>query len=375
MSDDFLGSIGGEPAEFAPAPTRSFKAWHRPRKQWVRRNQWVRHILEVFPDLPPTLSYLSLPGDDLLDVRFLHDEVCEGTETKLRYLGFNSSMNPTSASIAQASSQEFSVNRLFNIDERSDIVADLLESVAQENSIGHSKVRTHGPFDIVNLDFTGGVAVATPVNRPNIFAALRVLIENQSKRTDDSLLFLTFRFDDQQVDQQIREKLDSALAQMIDDCGSLGAAIDNLWEVREDGTREPPLDAGTRLLLGFACWLAQVCDGLRLEAFIESAYTYKVRPQEAADDLASFAIRLKPIRILEEDPYGLAQGEPSVSRELSFCKVVAKVPARIRHAKSVDAKLRGDASVRGEMVEESSKLLEAAGWDVSEYSAWAATYP
>ena len=71
---------------------REFSSWHKPRKQWIRKYQWLHEIgillkgIKFRDDRP--LKYLSLPGDDLLDVRVLH-ELCVRQKLSLRYLGFS----------------------------------------------------------------------------------------------------------------------------------------------------------------------------------------------------------------------------------------------------------------------------------------------
>src|SRR4051794_33064978 len=85
---EIFGQLDVAPTE----PTRKqFMPWHRPRKQFVRREQWwelVRRLYEGRPDGAP-LRYLGLPGVDLIDLRYLHDRVCNPVGRPLRFLGFN----------------------------------------------------------------------------------------------------------------------------------------------------------------------------------------------------------------------------------------------------------------------------------------------
>src|SRR5687767_14563357 len=78
--------------QHATLPLRHVKPWHKPRKQWIRRNQWLKEMSDLCELLKfrerQTLRYLSLPGEDLLDVRVLR-ECCVARQLKLKYLGLN----------------------------------------------------------------------------------------------------------------------------------------------------------------------------------------------------------------------------------------------------------------------------------------------
>ncbi|HDR2372831.1 TPA: hypothetical protein QCH90_004292, partial [Enterobacter asburiae] len=69
-----------------------FMPWHHPRKHLVRLEQWVYFINKLldkhFKD-KKNLKYFSLPGDDLLDIRTIHDEICLERNITLQFLGFN----------------------------------------------------------------------------------------------------------------------------------------------------------------------------------------------------------------------------------------------------------------------------------------------
>lgn len=75
--DEFSVAELGIP-EYKPVgerPPRAFEAWHRPRKQFVRRSQWVATLRDIYVDRDPAerINYLGLPGTDLLDLRVLYE--------------------------------------------------------------------------------------------------------------------------------------------------------------------------------------------------------------------------------------------------------------------------------------------------------------
>jgi hypothetical protein len=101
-ADDIFGASDYE----APKPKKKeFLPWHKPRKQYVRRYQWCEQIKKLFAPVPTddvastgetTLRYFGLPGIDLLDLRYFHDQVCEPSQLRMRFLGFNKGANPES---------------------------------------------------------------------------------------------------------------------------------------------------------------------------------------------------------------------------------------------------------------------------------------
>src|SRR5712671_1554546 len=96
LSEDIVGV--GE-YRFSVPGKKNFLPWHRPRKQFVRNDQWCHYIQELLKELnmdSGTLTYFGLPGVDLLDVRYFGAVVCEPRSLKLRFLGFNSAAAPDS---------------------------------------------------------------------------------------------------------------------------------------------------------------------------------------------------------------------------------------------------------------------------------------
>jgi hypothetical protein len=58
----------------------------------VRLEQWVYFINDLIDKKIKQidkLKYFSLPGDDLLDVRTIHEEICIRRQIQLHFMGFN----------------------------------------------------------------------------------------------------------------------------------------------------------------------------------------------------------------------------------------------------------------------------------------------
>src|SRR4051812_11343828 len=90
---DILGALPF--VEYAPpvsedrVPPPPLKPWHRPRKQLVRKRQWLGALRELLDgaaaDIP--VSYVGLPGSDLIDLRLMREE-CQEHGLTFFYLGF-----------------------------------------------------------------------------------------------------------------------------------------------------------------------------------------------------------------------------------------------------------------------------------------------
>ena len=84
--DDLTTGIFGD-VEFAQPRTapKEFKPWHKPRKQFVRREQLSALLLRLYENRKPrdSLRYLGLPGTDLIDLRYLHEQLCRTKDRQL----------------------------------------------------------------------------------------------------------------------------------------------------------------------------------------------------------------------------------------------------------------------------------------------------
>ncbi len=75
-TDDLISDVVPNNLQHEQFPQKEFKPWHRPRKQWIRVKQWKQETLRLVDAITLTdrpLTYLSLPGDDLLDVRVIYE--------------------------------------------------------------------------------------------------------------------------------------------------------------------------------------------------------------------------------------------------------------------------------------------------------------
>src|SRR5437016_4691131 len=118
-------------------PKRAFLPWHKPRKQFIRELQWNADVKRLctkhlkFKDDRP-LHYLSRPGDDLLDIRMLH-QCLSGMGRQLKYLGLHES-HGASEPRTWLNVSKNEVNSLAGIWGGSTVIHDLFQQIANKNS-------------------------------------------------------------------------------------------------------------------------------------------------------------------------------------------------------------------------------------------------
>lgn len=183
--------------------------WHKPRKQWIRENQWGKaagRLLNSINFDGRPLYYFTLPGRYFLDVRHLH-EICRKKNVMLRFLGFDSSRS----SDARISIGMDEVWRLEHIDKLSVLSADRVEDI-KSGSMAYKTLETFPNFDIVNLDLCKTVADGKPLTNASCLSAISTIVSLQShRRTQPWYFYLTTRTDSTLVDSEVMTRLRQVL--------------------------------------------------------------------------------------------------------------------------------------------------------------------
>ncbi|MBK4119347.1 hypothetical protein JHE03_23990, partial [Pluralibacter gergoviae] len=199
MSDqNFLDGLFDEIKESPEgrATKSTFSPWHHPRKHLVRLEQWVYFInflLEKKIKKTEKLKYFSLPGDDLLDVRTIHEEVCIKRQIKLHFMGFNDHESDSSRE-QNANISLTEVRALSNIDPESEYHNNNILNIVTKNSLAYQRFKSFGGFDVINLDFCDSITHKKPAERnPNHYNLLTKIIQLQNHRDNPWILFLTTR--------------------------------------------------------------------------------------------------------------------------------------------------------------------------------------
>lgn len=367
---------------FPKRKERKFQPWHRPRKQYVRRAQWCREISNLARDLKRTkgelseIRYLTLPGNDLLDIRQIAETICAPQQIELRYLGFNSAAIPTAEDQPELDGAQFSINRMDWIQRQSEVFAGDFRRVADTRSVPYQRMKRDAPFHAINIDLCGGFAGREKDQGvPNYFTALRAILHNQARFDEPFLLFITTRMDDDNVAEEVKETLLRLAQEIHDTCLGYSAAFADAWGVQEgDAPVLVPqvVDTSEAFMLGLTQWIISNAISFELKASVRSFMTYRTGLGVGEDDIVSLAIRLKREVVLPPDPHELGQPfNASPSQAERQCEQSAIVPERVSKRTRVDALLRTQAEEFERCIGESSALLGSAGYDPVEYRTWA----
>lgn len=375
--DDLRALLGDGPVPFPARTEREFQPWHRPRKQYVRSFQWSRELGFLARDLglDSELRYLTLPGNDLLDIRHLAESVCTPRGLRLRYLGFNTAAFPSDEGQSGLNSAQFSINRMEHINPESQVFPGDFRQVGDTRSIPWQRVRSAGPFHAINLDLCGGFAGREKAEGiPNYFAALQALLQNQTSSDQDFLLFITTRMDDDSIDTEVKASLNEVAQSIHDTCEAYASEFASAWGLPADGqpVRLPELvGSAETFMLGLTQWIVSQGITHGLKAFVRSFMTYRTGSENGDDDIVSLAIRFKPDPFVQPDAQGLVKTvtvEPSADEKA--CEQSAIIPQRVSNRVLVDEILRTQAQEFERCMNEASSLLAAAGYDATAYRDW-----
>lgn len=374
--------LGAEPEHggFEEMKTR-FERWHHPRKQFVRIRQWCAAVrlligeLNLGPGEP--FSYLTLPGNELLDIRALQG-VCAREGVPLRYLGFNSVGKGTSQQ-AELNLAHNQVRELDGIHPFSAIVEERLEAVANDLSPASRRTREFGPFHAINIDLCDSIALRDiDDRRGSTLGVVAKLLELQLQTTAPWVLFVTTMAQPGLVSPRAREGFMGAISANTAASEDFKAELAQLVSSNAD-----QLDAGLE-----AAWQGQDPDFLRLfctglgkwllsllsqaapprNLSLLSSYYYRVGPD--GPDMLSIAFRCDtPAQVLR-DPHGILdqpQGPPPFS-EVQLAIDMAK---GLHGSADLDCMLRDDPGLAEQLIAQAGRLMSSARFSVPAYEAWA----
>jgi hypothetical protein len=320
----------------------------------------------------------------LLDVRDLAP-VCARNGIKLKFLGFKSGAEREEEDRLQLSLN--AVRDLPGIHDRSQVIQDRLQNMADERSIAYDRADEYGPFDVVNFDLCESVAAPACAAEPRYFDAISRLVAIQRGQRNPWLLFLTTRADKRGVDSASLERLaagicansrnhtpfESRLGRFCEGIAASifqnqSAALVTKWLY----DKVSPLFFLKLFGLGIGKWLLALslraepnCNMTMLPTFF---YSVGGEP-----DMLSLAFLFEPGPRFAHDPSGLATFVPAPT-PLNEGRLATDIIEQMARAENVDDILICSPEAAAQMIREAGSLLESAGYQRSAYSAWAKEY-
>lgn len=386
VSDDLTAGVIPKNIQHEQLPPKVFKPWHHPRKQWVRVKQWKQEILRLVDALTLTdkpLTYLSLPGDDLLDIRVIY-EACERKEVKLRFLGFNSTTGNDPAIGAERSLSIAEVVSLPLIDDNSLVVRDRLESIANKTSVGFKWVRDYGTFDVINIDLCD--SIAAPGQRrgsgPNYYDVLLSLLGHQvNTRTTPWLFFLTTRCGSGDVHTEDVKKLYECVKNNIARSEAFCSIMAELFGLDkfdekslEDIQQQTSFPAFMQMFcIGFGKWLLQTMMTGVPPSKVKMLTSYYYQVTEPGD-MISVAYRFDPVPQRPTDAAGLTSRPAPPTHVLHDAEIqlAVTIVERTRSLVDVDNTLSTSAEDMERMIASTESLLRNARYPIETYRDWVA---
>ena len=358
-------------------PEREFQPWHRPRKQFMRRQQWatlLKNLYDGRPDADP-IRYLGLPGVDLIDLRYLYDEVCRAVERPLRFLGFNTEAQPGSAAQIELNLSLDEVRHLPNVDPSSDVIHDDFRRLAAPTSIAWNRAVRLGPFDVVNVDLCDGVASDPPYLEGSMYAALAQLAALQARNHQPWLLLITARIARGLFDHVAETSLMELFRLNVEQCGeTFVTACSDLLE-SDPSTIDPAKcsepDYLCLMIVALGKWLSALVQAHGPhEVELASTQGYRVDPSAPCEDLVSLAMRFTPVIAPSANPLA-----PQAPTAIDECETAAGIAKRTSARKNLDEILGNDGELYEALTIETETLLTAARYDLAAYRPWLGTSP
>jgi len=363
-----------------PLPTtlepRPFKPWHRPRKQFVRRKQWVDLFARLLDDLPKRsddnayASYIGLPGSDLLDVRMFADK-CASRGLQLRYLGFDRTAAEDSVESAYLYLSRDELWKSGNVHRESLVMPDDVSQLGNVRSLAYSTANRLS-FDVVNLDLCGS-ATNEPGGEVNtLYEALMNLMRVQSKREEPWLLLFTATFSrENQSDSGVANagRLMRSLRDRLDGCvDAMNAARETIW-LGQDGSF-PDVDScdpytySRLLVLSFVTWLCGVGRKIRSSRFeLASVQGYRINAYHLTPNMFSFAIRVTPQEPVVQDEACLLPPPKPIDE----CAELTQHVDRLGRVVDVDRVLHQDNDLFEQMRNDMANFLVGLRYDRQAY--------
>ena len=370
--DDLKAGIFGNLQYVRPqTPPKKFRPWHRPRKQFVRREQLVGLLLRLYEQREPAapLRYLGLPGTDLIDLRYLHEQLCSANGRPLRFLGFNTEALPGSPAYVDLNVSLDEVHRLGNVDPQSVVLHDDFRRISNAKSLAWRRTQELGPFDVVNIDLCDGLASDPPQSDESVYKALDQLMAYQARNLNPWILLVSTRIRHGMFDADAEERLVDLFYENVDTCEGFAEACEQLLDM-DVKSIEPATCSDADLLkimtIAICKWLSKLVRGhARNHVELASAHGYRVSPVATQEDLVSLALRVEPDIAPSQDPF--SPTVPTLEDECTTAKAILRRSAR---RLDVDTILEKDRDLYEELIGETQQLLKKARYEEASYRAW-----
>ena len=358
-----------------PLPLDELKPWHRPRKQYIREQQWRYYVERLIRTLNrrPSLSleagklkYFSLPGIDHFDVEIV-GKVAQDAGLKLEALGF---LSEAEKKPVRARSQ-FRADSLIKrglMEDTSVTIPYRIQDIMQKNSQAYCEVKNRVPFHIINIDACGSIAPPSAEHSNRIITAIHRLVELQLNRMRDPwLLFVTTNVQLGNLSCEVRSKLEEMIKLNAENSDAFKqGAINCLGGGNTDALEDTinhannPLKFHSLFSLGFSKWLLHNAKCAKWDVECLQFYGYSTAPVSDQISMPCLAYEFKPRPIILIDPVKiveLPETEPVEEIDYSMQAI-----ASTQNMKNIDALFIENPKMGLEYAKKQKCLLISAGY-------------
>ena len=355
--------------------------WHRPRKQLVREEQWLRfsrHLiheerggpaLREVANARPEVHYLTLPGIDYLDVRQL-GELCGELGCRLTSTGFQAG-GESNAHVARAQLREKSLIDAGHITGGSHTFPRRFQDIVETEGQAYHELRSRGPFHIVNVDACGSIAPPAAEHSDRLIEAVYRIVELQLQTMPGRwLLFISADVRPDSIHGDTLNRLCNAIYANADDNEEFRNVALPLLDAAEADIRAAADRAceapGIRFLrlfsLGLAKWFLHLARGREWNLWTQYPYCYSTMPEgDDTPSMACLAFEFLPPPGGLEDRFGVVRVEPAGGDARGDAAM--RAASEIGSMENADTRMREEEGLRSLMARELRRLLEEAGYD------------
>ena len=379
IAHDVLPAKIDEPA--VPVPLDRLLPWHRPRKQLVREEQWVRLSRQLIIEeraspgffaqyeTKPEIRYLTLPGIDYIDVRQLAD-ACRELDCCLTSTGFHSGeeRNPR---VARAKLREKSLIDAGHISHRSYTFPRRFEDISEATSEAYQDLKRRGPFHIVNIDACGSLAPPTANHARRLIEAVFRVVELQFEiMAGRWLLFVTTDARPSSVSEGTLSGFCEAIYKNADANDGFRIEAVRLLEPRAANIRAAAQSASEQaglpflrlFSLGLAKWLLHLARKKSREMKTHDSYCYSTMPKhDRRPSMACLAFEFLAPPPGLEDPFGISRAQPA--RNPSPGDTSVRAAEKVRDMVDADKRIASDDELHSRMTQNLRECLMEAGYE------------
>jgi hypothetical protein len=363
-----------------PVELNTVFPWHRPRKQFVRREQWVKlsnRLIEKVrgtPALPTQLDgrhevkYLTLPGLDYLDVEMVAQQA-KDRNCVLTSIGFLENSVGNAAS-ARAELRQESLVKSGAISDRSHTFNRRIQEITTKSSAAYRELKNKGPFHVINLDACGSIALPGTDNDNQMIKVVHTLLEYQfANYSGHWLLFLTTDVRKEQFAQETIDALYQAIksnAQQSDEfkqralqfLGSPDSDIDTALPLFVNGGEDNFMKS---FALGFGKWLLALAREQDWGMKMHSSYCYSTTPEgDARASMPCMAFEFVPPPMQLNDPFCVVAVPVAIPP--NYADSSFRVLQKVTEIDNLDRRLGEDDALRQQLLAETKLHLERIGY-------------